>query len=144
MDGPLPTGMGPGVFSGNKLMNNGNGMNFQSDETSGQTITDNLFISDGIILEYDNNIVSKNTFEGTGGAIYCVSANNQVFENFFTNSTYAFALNAAKTGNVLVNNSILSAGSGGNKQVSGFTGVVVEATCNWWGSTTPSCCCFQS
>ncbi|MBK9328918.1 MAG: T9SS type A sorting domain-containing protein [Sphingobacteriales bacterium] len=138
MDGPLPTGMGPGVFSGNKLMNNGNGMNFQSDETSGQTITDNLFISDGIILGDDNNIVSKNTFEGTGGAIYCVSANNQVFENFFTNSTYAFALNAAKTGNVLVNNSILSAGSGGNKQVSGFTGVVVEATCNWWGSTTPS------
>ena len=131
-----------GTYSGNLIYDNlggnpgfaGGGIILQGSLTTGQVITDNKFINNvpSIALGSGNHTISKNVFENSRG-IYAASANNSVTENFFVNPvSYAFWLDAAKTGNVLYHNSLTG---GPNPVVYGSAGGIVTATCNWWGAT---------
>lgn len=141
VDGTTTTG----TYSGNLITDNiggnpgfaGGGIILQGSLTTGQLITDNEFSNNApaIALGSGNHTITKNQFEN-GRGIYAASANNYVSENFFDNTTtYAFWLDAAKTGNVVYHNSILG---GSPTTVYGSPGGIVTATCNWWGTTTPS------
>jgi hypothetical protein len=141
VDGTLSTG----TYSGNLITDNlggnpgfaGGGILFQSSLTVGQSVIDNKFVNNvpSVVLGSGNHTISQNLFESTRG-IYAASANNSVTENFFVNSlSYAFWLDAARTGNVLYHNSLVG---GPSPQVYGSTGGIVTATCNWWNSTDPA------
>ncbi len=141
VDGTLTNG----TYSGNLIYDNlggnpgyaGGGIIFQSSLTVGQVITDNKFVNNvpSIALGSGNHTISKNTFENTRG-IYAASASNTVTENYFINPvSYAFWLDASKTGNVLYHNSLVG---GPSPQVYGSASGIVTATCNWWGSTDAS------
>lgn len=140
VDGSTSTG----IYTGNLIEDNlggnpgfaGGGIIFQSSLTTSQTVTDNKFVNNvpSIVLGNGGHTISQNHFENTRG-IYAVSNDNNVSENFFVNSvSYAFWLDAARTGNVLYHNSFVG---GPSPQVYGSTGGIVEATCNWWNSTDP-------
>lgn len=134
-----------GTYSSNIITDNiggnpgfaGGGIILQGSLTTGQLITDNEFSNNApaITLGSGGHTITKNQFEN-GRGIYAASANNYVSENFFDNTTtYAFWLDAAKTGNVVYHNSILG---GSPTTVYGSPGGIVTATCNWWGSTDAS------
>jgi len=136
--------IGAGTYSGNLIANNTGstgGIILQGSVSTTQLITDNKFVGNtpAVVLGSGNHTLSKNLFE-SGSGIYAVSAGNLVTENQFTNASYAFYLDAAKTGNVLVSNSLLggyTSGSNIGKSVFGFAGGVITANCNWWGTTVP-------
>ena len=137
--------IGASTFSGNLFENNTGttgAIILQGSVLTGQLVTDNKFINNtpAVVLGSGNHTFYRNLVE-SGSGIYAVSGGNFVSENEFINPSYAFYLQAAKTDNILVSNSLLggyTSGTNIGKSVFGYAGGIVTAKCNWWGTTDPA------